>query len=220
MVNNMNENKPQTPQQMFNQKRFKLNKMRKNHELLTEKLKIMENNFKRMNKNADNLKQNVINANTPLKKSERTIKSLQIRSNFLKKLSNEYDKEQASLNKMLQALNKTQKMINKQQENIESKRKQIMKLNAKKNLEIPNNLNTYPHKNEYMQFFRDHNLSKPKNNRSRVSNRGAELWRKVKSESLLGGTSSTSNVRHKQQAKITKTKTNLNLLQTNINSLF
>jgi len=216
----MNENEQQTPEQIFNQKRIKLNKMRKNHEILTEKLKIMENNFERMNKEAVNLKQNVLKSNTPVKKAERTVKSLQIRANFLKKLSNEYDKEQEYLNKLLEAVTKTQKVINKQQERIEKKRKKIMTLNAKTKLEIPNNLNTYPYKNEYMQFFRDHNLSKPNNNRSRVSNRGAELWRKVKSESLLGGTSSTSNVRHKQQAKITKTKTNLNLLQTNINSLF
>jgi len=216
----MNENEQQTPEQIFNQKRIKLNKMRKNHEILTKRLKIMENNFTRISKEADNLKQSVKKSNTPVKKAERTIKSLQIRTNFLKKLSNEYEKEQASLNKLLQAVNKTQTMLTKQQVNIESKRKQLLKLNAKTKLEIPNNLNTYPHKNDYMQFFRDHNLSKPKNNRSTVSNRGAELWRKVKSESLLGGISSKTNVRHKQQNKITKTKRNLNLLQTNMNSLF
>ena len=73
MVKNMNENKSQTPQQIFNQKRLKLNKMRKNHEILTQKLKIMENNFERMNKEAVKLKQNVLKSNTPVKKAEHLI---------------------------------------------------------------------------------------------------------------------------------------------------
>ena len=185
----------------------KLRKLKNDQIILTNRLKQYEQEMKNKNKNAKDLAERLKDNFPTQKRAEQSSKILEIRSNYLKKKKKNYEKEEKELNKLKKGIEKTQQMLLKQEKNMKTKEKRVEELGKQKNTQIPNRLNNYNYKDEYLQFYRNHNKSKK-------SNTGAALWRGVKSKSLFGGMSEPMNVRHKLQNKISKTKQQLNRIRT------